>query len=246
MDLGHTLANLRNQRGLNQRELAKAIGVSNGAVAMWETNKRQPDLEMLKKLASFFAVSIDFLLGEDTDTHITMNELFGYNGEDESTVSFAQKLANQIDFNNTKLSDLANEIGVSEQTVLDWLSGENKNYTEFYSKLSKFFNVQLRYWTSPNSISPGIEPNSEEYLLILLYREYNKTGFFNEYYGSLEQYFPGITVVDNSIDNKFLSIFRQLNEDNKDIIIGEIKKFLKEQRNEKSVDSDNQPGKSLA
>lgn len=244
--LGKRIVSLRKQNHLTQEELSSALGISRSALSLYEIDKRQPDIDMLKKLASFFAVSIDFLLGENTDTNITMNELLGYNGEDESAVSFAQKLANQIDFNNTKLSDLAIEIGVSEQTILDWLSGENKDYTKFLSNLSKFFKVQMRYWTSPNSISPGIEPNSDEYLLILLYREYNKSGFFNEYYGSLEQYFPGITVVDNSIDNKFLSIFRQLNEDNKDIIIGEIKKFLKEQRNEKSVDSDNQPGKSLA
>ena len=39
---------------------------------------------------------------------------------------------------------------------------------------------------------------------------------------------------DNSIDKKVLNVFHKLNEDNQDIIIGEIKKLLKEQRsNEK-------------
>lgn len=65
MDLGRTLASLRNQSGLNQREFAKALEVSNGAVAMWETNKRQPDLEMLKKIANFFNVSVDFIIGSE-------------------------------------------------------------------------------------------------------------------------------------------------------------------------------------
>lgn len=65
MDLGHTLANLRNLKGLNQRDFAKALGVSNGAVAMWETNKRQPDIDMLKKIASYFGVSVGFIIGSE-------------------------------------------------------------------------------------------------------------------------------------------------------------------------------------
>ncbi len=63
MELGSVLALLRNTKGLNQREFAKELGVSNGAVAMWETNKRQPDLEMLRKIAAFFNVSTDYILG---------------------------------------------------------------------------------------------------------------------------------------------------------------------------------------
>lgn len=65
MDLGKTLANLRNLKGLNQRDFAKALGVSNGAVAMWETNKRQPDLDMLRKIAEYFKVSVDFIIGTE-------------------------------------------------------------------------------------------------------------------------------------------------------------------------------------
>ncbi len=57
------IAELRIERQLNQRELAEQLGVSNGAIGMWETGKRQPDLDMIIKLASFFSVSIDYLLG---------------------------------------------------------------------------------------------------------------------------------------------------------------------------------------
>lgn len=63
MDIGKTLATLRKNNGLNQREFAQSIGVSNGAVAMWETNKRQPDIEMLIKIANYYHVSLDYLLG---------------------------------------------------------------------------------------------------------------------------------------------------------------------------------------
>lgn len=63
MELGKVLAQLRKDKGLNQRECASALGVSNGAIAMWETNKRQPDIEMLKKISTFYDVSADYILG---------------------------------------------------------------------------------------------------------------------------------------------------------------------------------------
>ena len=57
------ISKLRSDKGLNQRELAKLLGVSNGAIGMWETGKRQPDLDTIKKLSAFFGVTTDYLLG---------------------------------------------------------------------------------------------------------------------------------------------------------------------------------------
>lgn len=63
MDIGKMISKLRSDKGLNQRELAKLLGVSNGAIGMWETGKRQPDLDTIKKLSAFFGVTTDYLLG---------------------------------------------------------------------------------------------------------------------------------------------------------------------------------------
>ena len=63
MEIGKMISRLRNERGLNQRDFAKFLGVSNGAIGMWETGKRQPDLETIKKIASFFNVTVDYLIG---------------------------------------------------------------------------------------------------------------------------------------------------------------------------------------
>ena len=56
------LRNLRREKRLTQNDLAKILNVSNGTIAMWETNKREPDLEMINKIANFFNVSTDILL----------------------------------------------------------------------------------------------------------------------------------------------------------------------------------------
>jgi len=60
---GNTLKSLRNSRGLSQRQLAKQLNVAPSTLAMYELDKREPDYETLKKIADFFEVSTDYLLG---------------------------------------------------------------------------------------------------------------------------------------------------------------------------------------
>ena len=57
------LKELRASKKLTQEEFAKAISVSKGAVAMWETGKRTPDTDMLKTISRFFKVTVDELIG---------------------------------------------------------------------------------------------------------------------------------------------------------------------------------------
>ena len=59
------LKRLRKEKRLSQRDLCKNLCVSSGAIAMWETEKRQPDIATLCKLADFFGVSVDYLLGRE-------------------------------------------------------------------------------------------------------------------------------------------------------------------------------------
>lgn len=57
---------LRLKKGMSQSELGKIIGVSPSTIGMYEQERRIPEVNTLKKLASFFNVSIDYLLGGDT------------------------------------------------------------------------------------------------------------------------------------------------------------------------------------
>lgn len=59
------LKELRAAKKITQEALAKDINVSKGAVAMWETGKRTPDLDMLKTIAAYFGTSVDDLIGAE-------------------------------------------------------------------------------------------------------------------------------------------------------------------------------------
>jgi transcriptional regulator with XRE-family HTH domain len=51
---------------MSQFQLAKTLNIATSTLGMYETNKRKPNMEMLEKLADFFGVSIDYLLGRET------------------------------------------------------------------------------------------------------------------------------------------------------------------------------------
>lgn len=57
------LKELRTQRGLTQDELSKALNVSASSIGMYEQGRREPDNKTLVKIAAFFSVTTDYLLG---------------------------------------------------------------------------------------------------------------------------------------------------------------------------------------
>lgn len=57
------LKRLRTENGVTQPQLAEALGVSKGNVADWETGKSLPGYKAIIKLAKYFDVSADYILG---------------------------------------------------------------------------------------------------------------------------------------------------------------------------------------
>ena len=59
------LKELRNQRGLTQTQIGELIGVSCVTIARYEAGEREPSNAKITKLADFFGVSVDYLMGRD-------------------------------------------------------------------------------------------------------------------------------------------------------------------------------------
>jgi len=69
MDIGRTIKELRQKRGITQEEFSEALRVSVQTVSRWENGVNAPDLSMLPQLAIYFRVTTDYLLGlERNDT----------------------------------------------------------------------------------------------------------------------------------------------------------------------------------
>ena len=63
MDIGRTIKELRQKRGITQEEFSEALRVSVVTVSRWENGVNAPDLSMLPVLAAYFRVTTDYLLG---------------------------------------------------------------------------------------------------------------------------------------------------------------------------------------
>lgn len=59
---GDRLKELRKEHNLTQEDIAKMFNVTNNAVYSWEVGKSQPSIEIIKKLAEYFGVTVDYLL----------------------------------------------------------------------------------------------------------------------------------------------------------------------------------------
>ena len=59
------LRKLRKEKGLNQSELADILDLKQRTYNAYELGVNEPSIEVLKKLSSFFNVSIDYLVGND-------------------------------------------------------------------------------------------------------------------------------------------------------------------------------------
>ena len=57
------LLELRKEKGISQAELAKQLQVSYSVVCYWETDRSEPTAPNLVKIADYFDVTVDYLLG---------------------------------------------------------------------------------------------------------------------------------------------------------------------------------------
>jgi len=76
-DIGFRISDLRKKRDMTQLELADKMGVSYQAVSSWERGSTMPDISRLPEISQILAVSIDELLGNDTESEIVKDVLTG-------------------------------------------------------------------------------------------------------------------------------------------------------------------------
>lgn len=66
MELKDTLKQIREEHGLTKRELCQKTGISERAYLTYEFGEREPKISVIQKLADFYGVTTDYLLGRDS------------------------------------------------------------------------------------------------------------------------------------------------------------------------------------
>lgn len=117
-DFARTLALLRQERGISQRQAAGALGVSQALLSHYENGLREPGLNFVVKACDFYNVSADFLLGRtlsrDGTTIIDADSLYDVTGERDHILqgSVMATLARKLVANSVGvLFDLLGKLG---------------------------------------------------------------------------------------------------------------------------------------
>lgn len=73
--LNERIKSLRIARGISQVDLGRALGVTKQSVSNWENDNIQPSVYMLVKIAKYFSVSTDYMLGIESDDKLDLKGL---------------------------------------------------------------------------------------------------------------------------------------------------------------------------
>ena len=74
--IGKKLREHRKAQGLSQAQLGAELGLSASSIAMWETDKRDPDIQTLLELSNFLGVDFNcFLNANDTPNIIVIKNI---------------------------------------------------------------------------------------------------------------------------------------------------------------------------
>ncbi|WP_243526865.1 helix-turn-helix domain-containing protein [Bacillus pseudomycoides] len=72
--IGEIIKKLRREKNITQEQLGNAIGVSKMAISYFEKGKKAPGRETLEKIADYFNITTDYLLGRSDDSELTEYE----------------------------------------------------------------------------------------------------------------------------------------------------------------------------
>lgn len=122
--LASRIKSLRKEKDLTQEEFGKLFGIVKSTVSLYESDKSTPDDEMKRKIAEYFGVSLDYLMGNSDirnpykdDIHtqdefttpeeaisflLSQEVIMGFGGfdidklSDEDKIQFANELLGQL------------------------------------------------------------------------------------------------------------------------------------------------------
>lgn len=104
--IGSRLRTLRESKDWLQKDVAEKLGLSTSGYGYYETGKRSPDSQMLKKICDLYNVDADYILGR-TDYKRDPNMTMAFNtlsteGLDEDDIEMIKGIINKLKKKNAE------------------------------------------------------------------------------------------------------------------------------------------------
>lgn len=154
------LKQLRSHLNLTQSDLASVLGIAKTTLAAYEQEKSEPNIETLTKMANYFDVTIDYLLGRSDGRILedqSIYERFGLTDEAIMSLEAIKRISNNNNHTQSILKNINALIGDTE-TLLSISS-----YLDAVVKKEQY--VVCKYYISQNGEDLIEEPDATEKLL---------------------------------------------------------------------------------
>lgn len=113
---GEILYELRKQKGIKQSTVADILGISQQAYLKYEHGEADPTIDALIKLSDFYKVSIEFLLGLDTERPQNPFEMLGL---DTSSKNVVEEFAGLPDDSRKFILDIVIKLAHAAEGISD-------------------------------------------------------------------------------------------------------------------------------
>lgn len=146
MTNGERIKYLREKNGFTQKDIATRLGVEPAAISKYELDMREPNIEAIKKLATIFNVSIDYLLGRTPDVFVDETDRDTLDiSAIKDKYNFTKKRMDKVKEiykNDTTLSTAINELccGVGKTTFGEAITNTNISMLEIENIFNDFEN----------------------------------------------------------------------------------------------------------
>ena len=176
IQIAANLAQLRNEKGVTQDDVAKALGVSNKTVSKWENGSSSPDLAMLIALAEYYCVSTDALLGlpcQENNIAGTLTNIFSDLGRNELVLKISEIICG---FFSVAVGTPAAKIDIINKDVSPIPPNPN-NLPRVAISVDEFFgfavhsedvNLSVMQWQNKSDFAWLLNPKKQDQIIKLL------------------------------------------------------------------------------
>lgn len=141
-DFSRTITLLRKEKNLSQKQVAEDLGISQALLSHYEKGIRECNLDFVVKVANYFEVTTDYLLGRTTQRYSEIEDLSEEISEERRT-AISQILNKRL---------IANSISVLYEYIIRIGSRKLSNYITDYLMLAVY--KMFRYIYSSNPENP--------------------------------------------------------------------------------------------
>ncbi|MBE5739721.1 MAG: XRE family transcriptional regulator [Clostridiales bacterium] len=137
------LKDLMEEDGITRQELSLQIGTDRKCVRLWLEGKNYPQYKSLIKLAEYFHVRIDYLVGlEDYILETDGQSVLSMRME-EVSLKFSAQIRDYMDKNHLTIYAIAKKLHIDQKALKKWLVVGSIPETATLIKLSKLTNISI-------------------------------------------------------------------------------------------------------